>query len=214
VTRSIATVPIRRVLVAGAGAWGTALSVVAHRAGREVTLWARTPAIVVTINRSHANPDYLPDIALDPAIRATGELAEATDADMIVLATPAQALRTIATALRPCLRAGTPVVVVSKGIERGTGALMTEVVAEILPDAVPAVLSGPTFAIEVARGLPTAVTLACAEPEVGTALVAAFGAPSFRPYLARDVVGAEIGDRKSTRLNSSHRYISRMPSSA
>jgi glycerol-3-phosphate dehydrogenase (NAD(P)+) len=156
-------------------------------------LWAREAEVVEAINREHANPLFLPGFALDPALRATGDLAEVAAADALLLVVPAQHLRKVATALAPHLRAGVPVVLCAKGIEQGSGAMMSEVAAETLPGQPLAVLSGPTFAIEVARGLPTAVTLACADEALGRSLAAALGTRSFRPYLSTDIVGAEIG---------------------
>jgi glycerol-3-phosphate dehydrogenase (NAD(P)+) len=182
-----------RIGVVGAGAWGTALALTARRAGSAVVLWARDSALVQTINSDHGNPRYLPGIALDPAIRATGDLAEAAAADALLLVTPAQNLRQIAGLLAPHLAADRPLVVCAKGIEQGTGALLSEVLAEALPGRPLAVLSGPTFAREVARGLPTAVTLATDDGALGETLAAALGSRSFRPYLTRDLVGAQIG---------------------
>jgi len=182
-----------RLGIIGGGAWGTALAATQQRAGRSVLLWAREAEVVEAINRDHANSVFLPGFALDPAVRATGELGEAAAADAILLVVPAQHLRQVATALAPHLGSGTPVVLCAKGIEQGTGAMMSEVAAEALPGRPLAVLSGPTFAIEVARGLPTAVTLACADETLGRALVEALGTRSFRPYLSSDIVGAEIG---------------------
>ena len=182
-----------RIGIVGAGAWGTALAVAARRAGSDVVLWARDPALVQIINSDHENPRYLPGIALDPAIRATGDLAEAAAAAVLLLVAPAQNLRQIAGLLAPHLAADRPLVVCAKGIEQGTGALMTEVLAEALPGRPLAVLSGPTFAREVARGLPAAVTLATEDDALGKALAAALGSRRFRPYLTRDLVGAQIG---------------------
>ena len=184
---------IQRIGIIGAGAWGTALAQTALRAGREVVLWAREPALVETINRDHENPDYLPGVALGPELRATGDLAEATAADSVLLVTPAQHLRETAGALEPHLAETVSIVVCAKGIEQRSGALMTEVVAETLPGRPRAVLSGPTFAAEVARGLPTAVTLAAEDAVLGAALVVALGSSRFRPYLSDDPIGAEIG---------------------
>jgi glycerol-3-phosphate dehydrogenase (NAD(P)+) len=184
---------IERVGIVGGGAWGTALATVLTRAGRAVVLWARDPAIVAAIRQRRENPVYLPGIALDPAIRATGELAEAARADAVFLVTPAQQLRAIAERLARDLVAGTPIVLCAKGIEQRTGALMTEVAVEALPGAPQAVLSGPSFAREVADGRPTAVTLAAAAPGLGAALREAIGTPAFRLYLSDDPVGAEIG---------------------
>jgi glycerol-3-phosphate dehydrogenase (NAD(P)+) len=183
----------RRLFVIGAGAWGTALATVARRAGREVLIWARSPEIATEINSGHSNKTYLPEIALDPAICATNDLAALRDADAVLWVTPAQHLRDVAARAVPHLRDGVPVVLCSKGFEQGSGKLMTEVAAEALPHAAIAVLSGPTFAAEVARGLPTAVTLATADANLGRDLVRALGTPAFRPYLSNDPIGAEVG---------------------
>ena len=185
---------IERIGIIGAGAWGTALAMVARRAGCRVTLWAHEAEVVDAINRDHENPIFLPGVALDPAIAATGDLAElAGAADALLLVTPAQFLRATAERLASALPADPPLVICSKGIEQGTTALMSEVLADTLPGHPVAVLAGPTFAAEVARGLPTAVTLACADTAAGEALVAALGTSYFRPYLSGDVIGAEIG---------------------
>jgi glycerol-3-phosphate dehydrogenase (NAD(P)+) len=182
---------IERVAVIGGGAWGTALAQTARRAGRQVTLWAREAEVVAAINHDHANPLFLPGVALEPEIRAVGELAAAVrDAEAVLLAVPAQHLRAMTAALAPLPM---PVVICAKGIEETTGALLTEIVAATLPGVPLAVLSGPTFAAEVARGLPTAVTLATANAALGTRLAAALGTRSFRPYLSDDLIGVEIG---------------------
>ncbi|MBI2235740.1 MAG: NAD(P)-dependent glycerol-3-phosphate dehydrogenase [Magnetospirillum sp.] len=179
--------------IIGAGAWGTALAVTARRAGRSVTLWAHEPEVAAAISAAHRNTLYLPGIDLDPAIVATSELDRVAAADVVLLVAPAQHLRGVCRALAPHWRPGTPVVICAKGIELSTSALMGEVVAAELPQAPMAVLSGPTFAIEVARGLPTAVTLACADLLLGQRLVEALGTATFRPYLSDDLVGAEVG---------------------
>ncbi len=185
--------------VIGGGAWGTALAQVAARAGRDsglkhrVTLWAREPEVVEAVNGTHENALFLPGIALDEAIRATPALEEAAAADALLMVTPAQHMRAVCAGLKPTLRPGTPVLLCAKGVEQGTLKLLTEVLAEALPQAMPAVLSGPSFAAEVARGLPTAITLACADEATGLALVHAIGLPTFRPYYASDLIGAEIG---------------------
>ncbi len=185
---------MQRIGIIGGGAWGSALALTARRAGREVVLWAREEEVVAVINRDHANPLFLPGVALDPAIVATRELGEAArGAEALLLVAPAQHLRALAQALSPHLPPRLPLVICVKGIEEGSGALMTEVVADALPEAPLAVLSGPTFAGEVARGLPTAVTLASADRALGERLIAALGTRSFRPYLADDLVGAQIG---------------------
>ena len=182
---------MQRFGIIGGGAWGTALAQVLRRAGRDVLLWAHEKETVAAINRDHVNTPFLPGIALDPAIVATTELA-ALRADVLLLAPPAQHLRAICTALAPAWRSA-PVVICTKGIEEASGALMSEVAAAILPRASLAVLSGPTFAAEVARGLPTAVTLAAADAGLGQRVIAAMGTREFRPYLSDDVAGAQIG---------------------
>lgn len=184
---------MRRIGIIGAGAWGTALAAAARRAGREVCLWAFEPEVAETINRSHENTLYLPGVRLDAAIRATSDLAEAGTADALLLAMPAQRVRGLCAALAPALGHRPPVVVCAKGIEQESGALMTEAVADALPGLPCAVLSGPTFAAEVARELPTAVTLACADAGLAEALAAALRTPRFRVYHSSDVIGAQVG---------------------
>jgi len=182
-----------RIGIVGAGAWGTALAMVCRRAGRDVTLWAREPDVVASINEQHVNATFLPEHRLDPAIVATGDLAALARADAVLLVTPAQALRGIGTALLPQLRAEVPLVLCAKGIEASTGALMSEVATDAFAGRPSAVLSGPTFAAEVARGLPTAISLACTDRGVGEALAAALATPSFRPYWSDDPTGAALG---------------------
>jgi glycerol-3-phosphate dehydrogenase (NAD(P)+) len=184
---------MQRIGIVGGGAWGTALAVTARRAGRDVVLWAREAEVVTAVNQRHENPLFLPGIAVDPAIAATGDVAAAASADAVLLVVPAQHLRAVAGAIAPTLRPGAAVVICAKGVEEASGALMSEVAAAALSGARLAVLSGPTFAGEVARGLPTAVTLATVDQALGGALIAALGTRSFRPYLSADVVGAEIG---------------------
>ncbi len=183
---------VEHIAVVGAGAWGTALANIAARAGRTVTLWARDPATIAQIAATCESP-RLPGIRLDERIAATAALTDVARADAVLLVVPAQALRVTATALMAHLRARTPVIACAKGIERGTRKFMTEVIAEALPRALPAILSGPSFASDVARGLPTAVTLACADDVVAAELARALGSPTFRPYHSTDVRGVEIG---------------------
>ena len=182
----------QRIAVIGAGAWGTALANCAARAGRDVTLWARDPAIVARLTGTRENP-RLPGVRLDDRVAATGAIADLAHADATLLAVPAQDLRTAATALASNIKVNTPVIACAKGIERGTHSFMTEIIAETLPAAVPAILSGPSFAADVARGLPTAVTLACADEAIAAALARALGSQTFRPYHTTDVRGVEIG---------------------
>jgi glycerol-3-phosphate dehydrogenase (NAD(P)+) len=182
----------KSVAVIGAGAWGTALAGVAARAGRDVVLYARTPNSAAEIAATRANPK-LPDARLDASVNVTHDIAAAGAADIVLIATPAQHLREAVTALAPHLVTATPVIACAKGIERGTHKFMTEVIAEAAPDAMPAILSGPSFADDVARGLPTAVTLAANDERLATALVQALGSSTFRPYHTTDVRGVEIG---------------------
>ena len=179
--------------VIGGGAWGSALAQVCARAGLETTLWAREAEVVTTINRFHENTRFLPEIGLDPTIRATADLADLAGVDLILAVTPAQHLRATLTAFAPHCRAGLPILLCAKGIEQGSLKLMTEVLAETAPGAFPAVLSGPSFASDVARGLPTAVTLACPDEHRARDLAELIATPSFRPYFATDMIGAEAG---------------------
>ena len=182
----------QRIAVVGAGAWGTALANCAARAGRDVTLWARDAAMVAQLTATRENP-RLPGIRLDERIAATGAIVDVAQADAVLLAVPAQDSRTAATALAPHVRPGAPIIACAKGIERGTHRFMTEIIAEALPGALPAILSGPSFASDVARGLPTAVTLACVDEGAAAALARALGSPAFRPYHPTDVRGVENG---------------------
>ncbi len=181
------------IFILGGGAWGTALAQTLARAGRAVVLWAREADTVAAINSAHENAVFLPGVALDPGVRATSDLAEAARADAVLLAVPAQYVRSVTAGLGAALPPGVPVVICTKGIEIKTGALMTEVLAETVPGAPLAVLSGPTFAAEVAKGLPTAVTLATSDAALGQKLIAALGSRTLRPYLSDDPLGAEIG---------------------
>jgi glycerol-3-phosphate dehydrogenase (NAD(P)+) len=157
-------------------------------------LWAREQEVVAAINREGANPVFLPGIPLAPGIRATDELAAAAaGADFLLLAPPAQHMRAVTARLRPFLKSGTPVVTCSKGIERNTCALMAQVIAETLPGSPVAVLSGPSFAHDIAVDLPAGVTLACADPVLGERLAHAIGTTRFRTYLSDDVTGALLG---------------------
>jgi glycerol-3-phosphate dehydrogenase (NAD(P)+) len=184
---------IRTVGVLGAGAWGTALAQVCARAGREVSLWAHDPAVAATLTATRENSLYLPGVRLENAVTPTADLAQIGRADLVLAVCPAQHMREVLTAFAPFAHAGLPVVLCAKGVEQGGLKLMTEVLAETLPQAAPAVLSGPSFASEVARGLPTAVTLACGDEACSGRIARALAAPAFRPYLSTDLVGAEAG---------------------
>lgn len=184
---------LTRIGVVGAGAWGTALASVAARAERDVKLWAYEADVAEAINESHENTTYLEGVALDEAIVATNDLTDLVDREVILLVTPAQALRDVATDVIEKVGTHVPLVVCSKGIERGSGLMMTEVLAEISPYAEALVLSGPSFAADVARGLPTAVTLAGRDVERARPVAEALSGPTFRPYLSGDIVGAQVG---------------------
>jgi len=179
--------------VIGGGAWGTALAQVCARAGLATTLWAREADVVASINTSHENTSFLAGVELDPAIRATGDLADLAAADLVLAVAPAQHLRAALGAFAPHAREGLPILLCAKGIEQGSLKLMTQVLEETIPQAAPAVLSGPSFAGEVARGLPTAVTLACADEGCAQELGETIATPTFRPYFATDMIGAEAG---------------------
>jgi glycerol-3-phosphate dehydrogenase (NAD(P)+) len=182
-----------RIGVIGGGAFGTAMACVVRRAGQEVVIWAREPDVVAAINRDRLNPIFLPGVPIAPGIVATGALGEAARADFVLLAPPAQHMRAVTSELRPQLAPATPVVSCSKGIERGTCALMSEVLAETLPAARVAVLSGPSFANEISIDLPTAVALACADPALGERLARDIRNPRFGILVTDDVVGAQLG---------------------
>lgn len=184
---------MQKIGVLGAGAWGTALAAAANAAGRDTVLWAREPEVVHAITNTHENTPFLPGVALDPKLKATGALDDLADRDAILLVSPAQHLRTMVRELKHHLPDGVPLVICSKGIEVATGKLLSEAVAEEAPKNPVAVLSGPTFAIEVARGLPCALTLATEDETVGMRLVEALGRPTFRPYFNADIIGAQIG---------------------
>lgn len=183
---------LRRIGVLGGGAWGTALAVTALAAGRSVRLWAREPEVAAALSEGRGNPVFLPGLDL-PAIEASTDLAVLDGADAVLAVTPAQFARATLSAAAGRLRPGTPVALCAKGVERDTLKLQTDILRETLPEAVPAVLSGPSFAADVARGLPTAVTLACEDDAAAASLVAAIGRPTFRPYRSTDLIGAEVG---------------------
>lgn len=179
--------------VIGAGAWGTALAQTLASAGRDVTLWGFEADCVKAINTAHENSLYLKGVPLSARITATTELSDIVACDAVLVVTPAQHMRASLLPIAKDLREGLPVILCSKGIEIKSGQFMSEVLADIAPQVETAVLSGPSFAIDVAKGLPTAVTLACADPKIGAALCQMIATPHFRPYLADDILGAEIG---------------------
>ena len=187
------TISVDSVGVIGGGAWGTALAQTLRLAGRDVVLWAREAEVVTDINERHVNASFLPGVPLDEKLRATGRLADLAATDAILMVAPAQHVRAVATELRPMLRPGQPVINCAKGIEQASGKLMGQVLAEALPDATLAALSGPSFAADVARGLPTALTIACDREDTGRVLAQALGYRQFRLYWSRDRLGVEIG---------------------
>jgi glycerol-3-phosphate dehydrogenase (NAD(P)+) len=184
--------PFNHIAVIGAGAWGTALALTCARAGRKVTLWEADAANAAALKAKRESL-FLPGVRIDDSVIIAGDLAAAVAAEAILLVVPAQAVRAVATTLAPLLAAGTPLIVCAKGIERGSNKFMSEVIAECTPGAVPAILSGPSFATDVARGLPTAVTLAAADAKLAGELAQAVGSATFRPYHSSDVRGVEIG---------------------
>lgn len=184
---------VQSIGVIGAGAFGTALAIATARAGRDVVLWARDPDLVADLEKCRENTVYLPGPRLAPDIAVTADLDRAAACDALLLVVPAQTLRATCRRLAPLIAPGTPLVSCAKGIEQESDCLMTEVLAAELPENPAAVLSGPTFAIEVARGLPSAVTLAASDEALGRQLVLSLGSRSFRPYLSMDPVGAQVG---------------------
>ncbi len=182
------------IAVVGAGAWGTALANTAARAGTRVALWGRDPDHVAAMIRDRENVARLPGVPLLEGVRPEASLAAAVrDVRAVLLVVPAQTLRSVAQALSLVMKKGVPVIVCAKGIDRVTGEFMSEIVADAIPGAMPAVLSGPSFADDVARGLPTAVVLAAPDAVVARALAAGLSSGSFRVYHSDDVRGVEIG---------------------
>lgn len=182
-----------RVAVLGGGAWGTALALAMLRAGHDARLYARDTETVAAIARGE-NPRYLPGIRIEPGIAATSDIAEAlAGADCVLAVTPAQSLRAVLATAHNHVPHGAPLVLCAKGIERDTGALLSAIVEENLPNNPVAALSGPSFASDVARGLPTAVVVAAREAELAAGLAARFSAENLRCYSSDDLIGVEIG---------------------
>ncbi len=179
--------------IVGGGAWGTALAQTLSASGDDVVLWANEPETVTAINVDHINRPFLPDVALDPRLIATRSMADLAACDAILMVAPAQHVRAVSENLKPHLKPSAPIVLCAKGIEQATGKQMADVLAEVMPDQAIAVLSGPSFAIDVAGGLPAAVTLACRDQAMGQALADGIGNRSFRIYWTDDITGVEIG---------------------
>jgi glycerol-3-phosphate dehydrogenase (NAD(P)+) len=186
-------VTLERIAVAGGGAWGTALANAAALAGREVSWWMRDAEAARAVLAARENARYLPGVRLHRHVTPTADLADLRQSDAALLVVPAQTVRSVAQALAGVLPARAPLVICAKGIERGTGLFLTDVALEVRANAPIAVLSGPSFADDVARGLPTAVTLACADEDLAGALAEALSGPTFRLYRGTDVRGVEIG---------------------
>ena len=185
--------PFSSIAVIGGGAWGTALANLCAHNGVDTILWARELIVVEAIQKKHENTEFLAGFPLSPALKATSDLTEAAKREAFIFVVPVQFSRPILTDLAAQANADAPVALCAKGVERGTGLLMTSVLNEIWPGARPGVLSGPSFARDVALGLPTAVTLAVTDPALGARWVASIGAPHFRPYLTDDLIGVELG---------------------
>jgi len=183
----------QKIGVIGGGAWGTALAQTLAVAGRDVTLWAFENDCVWAINELHENTMYLPGVKLNTRISATSDISKLGKMDAVLSVAPAQHTRKILESFAPHVKDGLPIVLCSKGIEISSGKFMSQVLEDVVPQAIPAVLAGPSFAIDVAKGMPAAVTLACENDAIAEKLLAATAAPTFRPYLAEDVLGAEIG---------------------
>ena len=181
---------IERLAVIGGGAWGTALAQVAAGKGHDTLLWALEDDVVSAVNAIHENPIYLKGLKLSPKIRATSNFSELKDADAWLVVTPAQHMRAVLSRA-PC--PNMPLILCSKGIEDSSGQMLHQVARAICPSSPVAVLSGPTFAHEVAAGLPTAVTIACEDEGLGEQIRQRIALPSFRAYATDDVTGAEVG---------------------
>lgn len=184
---------MQKIGILGAGAWGTALAAAAVNAGRDTLLWAREAEVVSAVNQGHENKLFLPGVKLDNSLKATVDLADFSDRDAILIVSPAQHLRSMSLDLAGHIPEGVPLVICSKGIEVSSGKLLSDVLAETAPNNPVAILSGPTFAAEVARGLPCALTLAARDKSIGDSLVKALGHSALRPYYNEDIVGAQIG---------------------
>jgi glycerol-3-phosphate dehydrogenase (NAD(P)+) len=183
---------IQRIAVLGGGAWGTALALTCARAGRQVMLWEQEPDNAASLEQKRESR-FLPGVRLDNGIKVTRDLAETASSDAILVVVPAQAMRSVITSLAKSNAERTPLIACAKGIEHGTHKFMTEIIAECAPKALPAILSGPSFAADVARGLPTAVTIAATDAKVALDLAHALNAGTFRPYHSTDVRGVELG---------------------
>jgi len=187
-------VKLEKTAILGAGGWGTALSILWAKKGRDILLWGNNPSRVERLRRTRENSDYLPGIKVPDAVRPTGDLKDCAAADLIVFVTPSMALRAIATRLREVIADDHAVLLsCTKGIEHGTGMRMSEILRDIFPGRVMAVLSGPNLAVEVSRDLPTATVLACSQTEYAAELQSYLGSPRFRIYTGEELTGIELG---------------------
>ncbi len=183
---------IQRIAVLGGGAWGTALALTCARAGRQVMLWEHEPDNAASLEQKRESR-FLPGVRLDNGIKVTRDLAETASSNAVLVVVPAQAMRSVITSLAKSNVERMPLIACAKGIEHGTHKFMTEIIAECAPKALPAILSGPSFAADVARGLPTAVTIAATDGKVALNVAHALNAGTFRPYHSTDVRGVELG---------------------
>lgn len=179
--------------VIGGGAWGTALAQVLANGGRDVLIWAREPDVVAAINVKHENPTYLPGIKLNENLKAAESIHDAAARDIVLLVTPAQHFRGTLETIKNDVKSGNTLVICSKGIELDTGQLLSRVAEETLPNSPIAVLTGPTFAREIASGMPGAVTIGITDKDVGKELQSALGVKGFRPYISEDIIGVQLG---------------------
>ena len=179
--------------IIGGGAWGTALAQTMRLAGRETVLWAREPEVVKEMNERGTNSVFLPGVALDKVLRATENLADIAARDVVLMVAPAQHIRAVGLELAQHIVDNKPLVLCAKGLEQASGKLLGQVIAEVLPRVRLAVLSGPSFAADVVRGLPSALTLACADEQLGEQLVDSLGYRQFRLYRSSDVIGTQLG---------------------
>lgn len=184
---------MHKIGVIGAGAWGTALSQALATTGRDVTIWAREPEVIAAINNEHENTTYLKGVKLSEDLRATDNLADVCSKEVILIMTPAQHVRATLESIKSELSDGKPFIICAKGIEQETGMLMSEVAEEVIPDGNVGILTGPTFASEVGRGLPCAVTIAVKDKEIGRQVIEALGSRTLRTYLTTDLIGAQMG---------------------
>lgn len=179
--------------VIGGGAWGTALAQIQAAGDKDTKIWVREPEVAESINTQHENTAYIPGAPLDPRLIATNDYAEIAKQDILLLVTPAQFMRSILSDLKPHLRDDQPIVICSKGVELGTGKILSDVAKEILPNNSIAALSGPNFAAEIIRGMPGACTIAAPTEAIGKDLQKAIGLKLFRPYVTTDMIGAQLG---------------------